>query len=152
MLPVDNVVLLPDTFACRLCSSNRLHVSHARIHVGLILLTHWQQTPPESPQVLHDAPLQAEEVLPAPERPLVVVIEEAEAVDTLTLQDLILVLSEVHLLTAYIATICGIEGLELDPKYRPFGFSAFSHQQYYVKARICSPGAAAHSFPADHAV
>ncbi|KAA6416560.1 MAG: origin recognition complex subunit 3-like, partial [Trebouxia sp. A1-2] len=39
---------------------------------------------------------QAEEVLPAPERPLVVVIEEAEAVDTLTLQDLILVLSEAH--------------------------------------------------------
>jgi len=48
--------------------------------------------------VLHDAPLQAEEeVLAACERPLVVVIEEAEAVDTLTLQDLILVLSEVHL-------------------------------------------------------
>ena len=33
--------------------------------------------------------------LTAAERPLVVVIEEAEAVDTLTLQDLILVLSEV---------------------------------------------------------
>ena len=37
------------------------------------------------------------EVLAASERPLVVVIEEAEAVDTLTLQDLILVLSEVRL-------------------------------------------------------
>ena len=37
-----------------------------------------------------------EEVLAASERPLVVVIEEAEAVDTLTLQDLILVLSEVQ--------------------------------------------------------
>ena len=37
-----------------------------------------------------------EEVLAASERPLVVVIEEAEAVDTLTLQDLILVLSEVR--------------------------------------------------------
>ncbi|KAL0049556.1 hypothetical protein WJX82_004745 [Trebouxia sp. C0006] len=37
-----------------------------------------------------------EEVLAASERPLVVVIEEAEAVDTLTLQDLILVLSEAH--------------------------------------------------------
>ena len=36
-------------------------------------------------------------MLAASERPLVVVIEEAEAVDTLTLQDLILVLSEVHL-------------------------------------------------------
>jgi hypothetical protein len=48
--------------------------------------------------VLQNAPLQAEEeVLAASERPLVVVIEEAEAVDTLTLQDLILVLSEVHL-------------------------------------------------------
>ena len=31
----------------------------------------------------------------ASQRPLVVVLEEAEAVDTLTLQDLILVLSEV---------------------------------------------------------
>ncbi|DBA90133.1 TPA: hypothetical protein ACH3X1_003444 [Trebouxia sp. C0004] len=37
-----------------------------------------------------------QEVLVASERPLVVVIEEAEAVDTLTLQDLILVLSEAH--------------------------------------------------------
>ena len=36
-------------------------------------------------------------MLVASERPLVVVIEEAEAVDTLALQDLILVLSEVHL-------------------------------------------------------
>ena len=45
------------------------------------------------------ASLQAEEqVLAASQRPLVVVIEEAEAVDTLTLQDLILVLSEVGLL------------------------------------------------------
>ncbi len=51
--------------------------------------------------MLHHTSLQAEEeVLAASERPLVVVIEEAEAVDTLTLQDLILVLSEVHLLTA----------------------------------------------------
>ena len=40
------------------------------------------------------------QVLAASERPLVVVIEEAEAVDTLTLQDLILVLSEVRLCIA----------------------------------------------------
>lgn len=33
--------------------------------------------------------------LAASQRPLVIVVEEAEAVDTLTLQDLILVLSEV---------------------------------------------------------
>lgn len=38
------------------------------------------------------APMQQ---LVASQRPLVVVVEEAEAVDTLTLQDLILVLSEV---------------------------------------------------------
>lgn len=36
-----------------------------------------------------------EEQLTASQRPLLVVLEEAEAVDTLTLQDLILVISEV---------------------------------------------------------
>ena len=43
-----------------------------------------------------------EQVLAAADRPLVIVIEEAEAVDTLTLQDLILVLSEVNLPAASI--------------------------------------------------
>ncbi len=67
--------------------------------------------------MLHHTSLQAEEdVLAASERPLVVVIEEAEAVDTLTLQDLILVLSEVHLLTASAATVCRIAVLELRPQ------------------------------------
>lgn len=41
--------------------------------------------------------------LSASQRPLVVVVEEAEAVDTLTLQDLILVLSEVSTLCQHSA-------------------------------------------------
>ena len=44
----DNMVLLSDTFAGRLGSSGGSHVAQARMHGPSVLLTHWQQIPPQS--------------------------------------------------------------------------------------------------------
>ena len=66
--------------------------------------------------------------LSASQRPLVVVVEEAEAVDTLTLQDLILVLSEVNTLCHHTAqSMIKLYGAAATPSCLP-GLTSCSEQ------------------------
>ena len=70
--------------------------------------------------------------LTASQRPLVVVVEEAEAVDTLTLQDLILVLSEVSTLCQHSAqSMTELYGVAATPSCLP-GLTSSSQQHCSV--------------------